>query len=238
MNNAECDPVTGVCTPATAASSDRPVPATAAGAEVVYVGDPMCSWCWGIAPAVRQLQRYCSGHSIPFQVVVGGLRPGGGDPWNEQFRRFLSHHWREVSQRTGQPFSYRLLEREAFEYDTEPACRAVVAARPLIDGTELEFFAAVQRRFYVDNEDPSQKEFYRGICATLGIDFDRFAERFESASVRAETREEFLLNRRWGVTGYPTVLARTDSRQVTLAVGFATCEEMQQKLERALSQPA
>ena len=236
MNIAECDPVSGVCTPAPAGGPDGAATQAAAGAEVVYVGDPMCSWCWGIAPAVRALQRHCAANGVPFRVVVGGLRPGGGDPWNAQFRNFLEHHWHEVSQRTGQPFSYRLLQRAAFEYDTEPACRAVVAARPLILGSELEFFAAVQRRFYVDNEDPTQIEFYRDICATFGIDFEAFAERFRSAAVRAATREEFNLNRRWGVTGYPTVLLRAEARQATLAVGFATFEELRDRLERALPQ--
>jgi len=242
MNNPQCDTESGVC----AAPALDPAPPRSALAgldsEVVYIGDPMCSWCWGLAPGLRQLQRYCREQGLPFRLVVGGLRPGGGDPWNPAFRGFLRHHWQEVSRATGQPFSYRLLERDAFEYDTEPACRAVVAARPLIpngsgaSGAELDFFAAVQRKFYVDNEDPKEPEFYRGICASLGVDFDAFVRRFESAEVRAATREEFQLNRSWGVNSYPTVLVRVNGRHAKLVNGYATFEEMQQRLRGLIPQ--
>ena len=36
-------------------------------AEFVYVGDPMCSWCWGFAPVLDQL----AGHyAIPIRIVL------------------------------------------------------------------------------------------------------------------------------------------------------------------------
>ncbi len=184
MNEPECDSTTGICSPgeAAGATSDR---AVAEDREtVVYSGDPMCSWCWGMAPTLHRFQRCCEDVGIPFRVLVGGLRPGGGDPWNRQFREFLGHHWQEVASRTGQPFDHRLLERDSFEYDTEPACRAVVAARPLIEGTELPFFSAIQRKFYVDGEDPKEREFYGSICEQHGLEYDAFAQRFDSDTVR------------------------------------------------------
>ena len=252
-NHPECDPTDGACSPAGSASSSQPATTQVAGAEIanseiakaeianaeiVYVGDPMCSWCWGISPGLQQLQRYCAGKGMACRVVVGGLRPGGGDPWNSGFRHFLSTHWREVGARTGQPFSFALMEREFFNYDTEPACRAVVAARPLMNGTELDFFTAVQRKFYVDNEDPAGLPFYRDICASLQVDFDAFAERFGSEAVKRATAEEFALNRSWGVTGYPTVLAFSAERRFILAIGFATFEAMRQRLHEAWPQLA
>lgn len=246
MNIPQCDTESGVCP----APSLDPVPGPSAStlalpgldSEVIYIGDPMCSWCWGLAPGLRQLQRYCQEQGLPFRLVVGGLRPGGGDPWNPAFRAFLRRHWQEVSHATGQPFSYRLLERDVFQYDTEPACRAVVAARPLLpipslqNGAELDFFAAVQGKFYLDNEDPKEPEFYRGICADLGVDFEVFVRRFESVEVRAATREEFQLNRSWGVSSYPTVLVRVKERRTTLVNGYATFEDMQQRLRGLIPQ--
>ena len=41
--------------------------------RIIYIGDPMCSWCWGIAPELDRLQAWTT---LPFDVVVGGLRPG------------------------------------------------------------------------------------------------------------------------------------------------------------------
>lgn len=227
-----CDLESGVCAPADLPAAVPPVPNLRADMEVVYIGDPMCSWCWGIAPALKQLEAWCAGEGLPFVIVVGGLRPGGGDQWNEGFKGFLRHHWEEIGQRTGQPFSFRLLEREFFKYDTEPACRAVVAARPLLGGPELGFFEAIQRRFYVDNEDPKAPQFYVPLCTRFGIDYGHFVERFASDAAKSATLAEFRMNRSWGVTGYPTVLIRQQDRLLPIATGFSTFAAMQSKVAR------
>ena len=36
--------------------------------EFVYVGDPMCSWCWGFAPVLDRMQKV---YDVPLRVVVG-----------------------------------------------------------------------------------------------------------------------------------------------------------------------
>ncbi|MFP3883207.1 MAG: hypothetical protein ACLFWH_12930 [Actinomycetota bacterium] len=84
--------------------------------EFVYVGDPMCSWCWGFAPALEALD---SRYSIPLRVVVGGLRTGSqAEPMDEQARQQLADYWKGVAQRTGQPFTTASLERDGWSYDT------------------------------------------------------------------------------------------------------------------------
>jgi len=238
MKNTDCDVETGICeadSPA-AAQSHHASPDT--DCALIYLGDPMCSWCWGIAPALRQLQEFCAQRQLPFRVVVGGLRAGGGDPWTAQFRQFLAHHWQEIGKLTGQPFSYRLLDREAFDYDTEPACRAVVTARILLDGDVLGFFSAVQRKFYVENEDPKQIDFYRSICVDSGLDFGEFAKRFESDDVRALTRGDFHLSRNWGVRGFPTILLRRHEERVPVATGYSTFGKMRERVESLIPSPA
>jgi putative protein-disulfide isomerase len=152
-----CDPETGICTPSTLKEL------TTIGAneiadrqEIIYVGDPMCSWCWGISPALIQLRDHFVQEKIAFRILVGGLRPGGGDTWNEEMKDFLKHHWEKVHEKSAQPFGYKLFDLEDFNYDTEPSCRAVVAARPLVKEKEMEFFEAIQRKFYVESQDPKK----------------------------------------------------------------------------------
>jgi putative protein-disulfide isomerase len=178
----------------------------------------MCSWCWGISPALHELEQRAKQRGIAFRIVVGGLRPGGGDEWNEQFTSFLQHHWEEIHQRTGQPFNYALLQRDSFNYDTEPSCRAVVAARTLDPNAEHLFFELVQHHFYVQNQDPNQVDFYAPICTKLDLDFDAFKALFESEEIKKRTQSEFAINRQWGVRGYPTVLLHTCWREAMQAV--------------------
>lgn len=219
-----CDPITGVCTPASLAPAPGQAPADG-DRELIYVGDPMCSACWGLAPELAALKVWAAERGLAFTVLVGGLRPGGGDAWTAGFRGFLRNEWETLAARTGQPFDTAFLERDAFDYDTEPACRAVVVASEMVDDV-YPFFASIQRRFYAENEDPTRPEFYDPICRAHSLDADAFRERFESAEARDATRAAMMRARSLGVRAFPTVLLRDGDDVHTVAVGLATAEAM------------
>jgi len=231
-----CDPETGICTPSTLEELGALGDGTQSDKlEIIYVGDPMCSWCWGISPALIQLRDHFIKEKVAFKVVVGGLRPGGGDPWDNQMKDFLKHHWEQVNERSGQPFGYDLFNLDQFNYDTEPACRAVIAARPLVKEREMEFFEAIQKKFYVESQDPNKSSFYASICDQFGINYAEFLDRFESDEVKQKTTDEFNLNRRWGVRGYPSVLLLNNDQLHQIANGFATFEDMKGMVEQLLT---
>ncbi|MFY0687954.1 MAG: DsbA family protein [Cyclobacteriaceae bacterium] len=227
-----CDPETGVCTPGKL-TSDKAVVKTPEDAKIIYVGDPMCSWCWGIAPQLKKLKEHYGVDN--FEVVVGGLRPGGGDPWNDQMKDFLSHHWQQVHEKSGQPFSYDLMDRKSFNYDTEPSCRAVVVARNWLGHDIMPFFEAVQYKFYAQSEDPNELSFYQSICDQLAIPFEAFSEKFESQDAVNKTHEEFMLNRNWGVTGYPTVLVEKEKKLYVVARGYSEFETMKSLIDQIIT---
>lgn len=230
---ATCDPETGLCTPApltTVTSSVKFDQET----EIIYVGDPMCSWCWGISPSLNRLQRVAAANGIPYRIVLGGLRPDNSEQWTPKFQEFLRHHWEEVNTRSGQPFNYDLLNADHFQYNTEPSCRGVVTARAMDPSVEARFFELIQYRFYVLNEDPAEVDFYKPICKELELDFERFARLFPSAETKAATQADFQLNRQWGVRGYPTILVKKGDQLHAIATGFATFEEMWSRAEQVI----
>lgn len=233
--NPYCDPETGVCIP----SSLNELESLGQGkiadkTEIIYVGDPMCSWCWGISPMLLKLRDHYKEKQIGYRILVGGLRPGGGDPWNDQMKDFLREHWGHVTEMSGQPFGYKLMDKEEFNYDTEPSCRTIVAVRPLVKEREMEFFEEVQRKFYVDSEDPTSIRFYASICDKFEVNYGDFSTRFESKEVEQETRKEFHLNRQWGVKGYPSVILMHHDQLFLLANGYATFEQMVERIEQVL----
>lgn len=228
-----CDPETGECTPGALPELEKKVELIP-GKEIIYVGDPMCSWCWGISNHLKQLKD--SNPEYQFKIVVGGLRPGGGEAWNDEMKAFLRHHWEEVTKRSGQPFGYALFDREEFNYDTEPPCRAVVASRAWVPDQELAFYEAVSRKFYVDNEDPSEPEFYRSICKQFDINFDQFLASFQSEETKYAAHQEFQLNRQWGVRGYPTVLFKTGDQLYQINNGYAEYAHMQEVIDKIVSE--
>jgi len=231
----ECNPETGACE--LPQFEKRPVQNAASDQVLVsYVGDPMCSWCWGMSPVIEALAAHCAAQGLGFRIVMGGLRAGGGDPWNAAFRDFLRREWTHIAKQTGQPFGFHLLERSAFNYDTEPACRAVVAARGLNSRqSALRFFAEVQRKFYVEGEDPKETVFYRDICRTLGIDFAAFEAAFLSPAAIAAVHGDFALTRQLGVTGFPSVVMQSGTTLKKLSVGYAPFETLADRLSKGIS---
>ena len=85
--NGYCDPETGICTPSTLLElSSIGNDPEGDKQEIIYVGDPMCSWCWGISPDLIKLRDHYRESQVAFRIVLGGLRPGGGDPWDDQMK--------------------------------------------------------------------------------------------------------------------------------------------------------
>lgn len=235
-----CDPESRVCTLPEAEQDAIPHATAATRATVRYVGDPMCSWCWGLSPTLKELAAYCAGHNLGFSVQMGGLRPGGGDAWNSAFKAFLRNEWEHIGQATGQPFGFSLLEAADFDYDTEPACRAVVAMSKLLAGADpdsrrlLAFLAAIQHRFYVEGEDPKTPEFYRDPCASVSVAHEAFVALFLSAEAGLATRKEFQRCRAWGVRGFPSLLLEIEGRMRLLASGYADSGSLIDRLEASL----
>lgn len=214
MTLMNCDPATGSCRIPDAAPILPQGAKQAPGGEVTlrYIGDPMCSWCWGISSTLEELARYCEQKGIGFTLTMGGLRAGGGDAWGPEFREFLRREWTHIAKVTGQPFGFSLLSAKHFDYDTEPACRAVVVAEQMLDqkrpvaSATLAFFSAVQRKFYVEGEDPKNVDFYRSICEDASLSFEDFRAHFATAAARQAVYRQFAQCGEWGVRAFPTLL--------------------------------
>lgn len=236
----KCDPVKGTCQLPDFKPTETAVPAIRNGVAVHYIGDPMCSWCWGISPTVSKVMAFCEAEGIEFSMTMGGLRAGGGDPWNTAFKDFLHNEWRHIAQVTAQPFGFTLLDAAHFDYDTEPACRAVMTVqllqtrKNLAPSIALKFFSAIQRKFYVEGKDPKVTDFYADICASIGLDFAEFRNLFEYSEARQAVQEAFLRCRQWSVSSFPTLLLESNNKMAPLATGFVTTEQVLSRLRQRI----
>lgn len=226
----KCDPVTGLCEIPDFNEKKTEAAAFDGETEIIYIGDPMCSWCWGISPALNAFERYGESVGVSFRLVMGGLRPGGGDPWEDEFKNYLKHHWQEVNKRSGQPFNTDFFDKKDFNYDTEPSCRAVVTVREMSPEKTQAFYELVQYHFYVKNNDPNEVEFYQPICEKLDLDFAEFKEFFNSTKAKDLTQRDFTLNRQWGIRGYPSVVVRKGQELHLIANGYVSFEELKTRL--------
>ncbi|WP_431854339.1 DsbA family protein [Azospirillum sp.] len=176
------------------------------GPHLVYVADPMCSWCWGFSPVVSAI-RARFGESLPIRPMMGGLRPQTTKPMDASAKRTIRTHWEHVHEATGQPFDWAFFDREGFVYDTDPAARAVVIVRRSGHGPALDMLRAVQTAFYAENRDVTDTAVLADLAAAHGVDRDGFLAAFESEEAKQETWRDYGISHQAGITGFPTLLA-------------------------------
>ena len=121
-------------------------------ARLIYVMDPMCSWCWGFAPVLQGLAEQAAEHGVPLVLRVGGLRREQV-AMDEAGRSRTLSYWQAVHAATGQSFDFDTGLPAGLIYDTEPACRALVAARGLDESRVWPLSLLIQRAFYQQARD-------------------------------------------------------------------------------------
>lgn len=208
-----------------------PVPAT-----LVYIADPMCSWCWGFAPVIDTLvDEFASALSL--RVVAGGLRPYTKEPMDSASRAEILHHWHSVNEMTGQPFSFEDALPDGFVYDTEPACRAVVTARELAgDRVALQMMRCLHETFYLGRGDVTQTgALLEAATQVDDLDTDAFAGQLETDAARDAVLDDFRFSYSLGVRGFPTVLLQRDQKYGLLSSGYQPLERLKPGIEAWLA---
>jgi putative protein-disulfide isomerase len=198
--------------------------------EIVAVLDPMCSWCWGFEPVLQRLIDELS-DEVAFSLILGGLRNSGEQVWDEAFKRYLRSHWSSVEEKTSQRFKLGLLEREAFDYDTEPACRAVVTVRTLHREKEFTVFTALQEAFYLKGEDITHTDVIAGIVEAEGIDRAAFLALFRSEEMKAKTKADVYKARSMGANVFPSVVLIDEEGHLCVIKGYKSYEAIRPLLE-------
>lgn len=204
--------------------------------KLIYVGDPMCSWCWGFAPEIKTLA-----DELPVEIVVGGLRPGpSAQELDDRMAEFLRSHWVEIAERTGQPFSTEFLERrDGWIYDTEPAAIAVALLRESDEPATLDYFTEIQHAFYAEGRDITDFDVLTEIAAPHGVDVNRFRSDLDDPASKKRAWADFSRARTWGINGFPALIAEMeDDRLALLARGWTQADLIQKRIESLVAEAA
>jgi len=206
-------------------------------ARLLYVMDPMCSWCWGFAPVAQALIAQAQAAGVATRLVVGGLR-SASSALDASTRRHILEHWRAVAETTGQPFCFDGALPDGFVYDTEPACRALVAARELDAERVWPLLGLIQQGFYQQGLDVTRVPRLVELAEQAGLPRAAFCEAFASSQTGAATAADFSWAQDLGIAGFPTLLAERNGQLALLTNGFQPVERLQPLLERWLQQAA
>ncbi len=198
--------------------------------EIIYIGDPMCSWCYGFSPVIQALYRKHR-DQVKMTLTVGGLHVGDNCIHDDHRAEFLREHWRDIGERSGQPFKFDILEEKGWLYDTEAACRAVVVMRRLRPGNEYPYFAAIQSGFYAENRDSNDDATYAVAAQAFGVETEEFLASYHDPKTKEETANDFRWSQSMGITGFPSVLVRDKEDYAALTLGYQPLDAIEAPLE-------
>jgi len=152
-------------------------------------------------------------------------------------QRTLSY-WQAVHSATGQSFDLDKGLPDALIYDTEPACRALVAARSLDESRVWSLSLAIQQAFYQHGFDVTQPAVLVDLAETAGLSRSQFAERYDDPATKAATVADFTWVENLGIAGFPTLLAEHEGQLALVTNGYQPLSALSPLLERWLERNA
>ena len=202
---------------------------------LLYIADPMCSWCYAFGPELSALLDGLPGLQV--EVVLGGLRAYNKEVMRADQMADLMQHWKKVHETTGLPLIDTALVQPGFIYDTEPACRAVIAARTLLPAAALPTFQAIQRAFYAEGRDVTQADVLASVCcgvlAEMGCPttLESFREHSASERIVLATHSDFVQCKQWRIDGFPALVLERNGQLDMVTAGYARVETLVTQLQ-------
>ena len=191
-------------------------------ARLLYVADPMCSWCWGFTPILAHFEASFPNTSV--QIVLGGLAPDSTEPMEPDMRAYVQQAWHDVGAQTGVEFNFDFWEQCSPRRSTWPACRAVVIARRF--DLERAMFGEIQKAYYLQAQDPSNEETLANIAETLGMDRAAFIQELHAKATQMELNADFEIRRSLSVTSFPSLGVAYQSKLELLHSGWVNRDEV------------
>ena len=191
--------------------------------QLIFVLDPMCSWCWGFHPVINALRNKHT-NTYTFALVMGGLRTTGQMKWNAQNKAYLKQNWDAVTQTTGQPFSPKLLNRTTFDYNTYPACKAVITVRELWGkDAAFSYYSQIQEAFYTQGTDITDIEI---LTYYVTQNKNRFLDFYHTDRAELLMHHDFATSRSMGANAFPSTVKIDEDGHMVCVSGYKWFEEI------------
>jgi putative protein-disulfide isomerase len=107
--------------------------------------------------------------------------------------------------------------------------------RQLAPGQELAWFHRLQQAFYAEAVDVTDPEAWRPLIAEFDVDADALVELATSEEGKALAWRDFLQARKWGISGFPTLLVRDGDDLSLVTRGWAPTDALVDGIGRWLN---
>ncbi len=201
--------------------------------KLIYVHDPMCSWCWAFQPVWSQLLSRLPETITPLRLL-GGLAPDTDNPMPEEMQTYVQDNWHRIQQAVpGTRFNFDFWSRCQPRRATYPACRAVIAARQQDPAAEEPMILAIQKAYYLQARNPSENATLVELAIETGLNSAVFARSLQTPELHEVLLREIADCRRLRVNSFPTLLLQTGQSCLRLTLDYHSEESVLQQIGSA-----
>ena len=177
--------------------------------KLIYVFDSYCGWCYGLGPAIHDLD---ADEDIEIEVISGGLFSGRNAAPIGAFPHMPGANKR-ISDLTGVTFGanyQKVLKAGEMFLDSGAAAVGLVALKQASGGRDVDMAHAMQTVFYQDGLSLSDPKTYCLIAQDEGLDVNQVAALLDDPLTARKAAAERARAYELGVNSYPTLLAHTE----------------------------
>ncbi len=197
--------------------------------QFVYFASPMCSWCWGFSPVIRNLKKEYGTEKI--RLVLTPFRVDTTEPMDDTLRNYVLGQWHKVHQTTGQAFDFRFAMPEDFIYNTTLVCLSIKAFCKQRKAQELAYMHDLQHVYYTENQDLTNEDVLIKIVEKFGLNILQFKQDLQSELIKEELKKDFSLCEQLNVRSYPSLMLEHQDQYNVLANGYVSYADLQQRIE-------
>ena len=194
-------------------------------AVLVYVHDPMCSWCYGFRPTWVGLRAILPS-ALSVVALVGGLAPDSDEPMPAELAQHLAATWSRVASICGVPMNLAYWSQTPTPpRSTYPACRAVIAAERIAGRGDV-MTSRIQDAYYQEAQNVWRDDVLVALAEGIGFDPGGFADMLHANDIHAVHAEQRGLAERLGMSGYPSLMLIHQGQGTPIAVRHGAADQM------------
>ncbi|MCP4186278.1 MAG: DsbA family protein [Gammaproteobacteria bacterium] len=202
--------------------------------QLIYVHDPMCSWCWGFTDTYLQLVEQLPAN-VEIVRLLGGLAPDTDEIMPESTRLMVQQNWHRIEQLIpGIQFNYDFWTKCQPRRATYPACRAVIAAREQDAQYDLLMTRKIQKAYYQEARNTSENNSLIELADELGLDRDRFAEALNAEQIQQQLLNEIASARSIDVNSFPSLMLQHMGKMEPVLINYTDVTTMLDQINESL----
>jgi len=204
--------------------------------KIIYIYDALCGWCYGFSPVIEKIfQEYKN--DFKFEVLSGGMITGDRVGPIGEVAPYIKQAYKQVEATSGVKFGDAFLtelENGKAIFTSIPPAMAMNIFKQNKPDEQVLFAAELQKMIYHEGIAPDNTQAYAAKVEQYGLDKQDFLIQMNNPDHKNATEKEFQKVARFGVRGFPTMIAQIDEKYYMLSNGYTSYDLLKEQMEQFL----